>query len=102
MATDQLPQDAAESTLTLQDLTKTTEQWIQLWLTELRRHPTHADRVEGYRQQCIGAVHLWSFLAIQKYRIPAEVERAEYDRLRTLVEDAARQAQTESRTAASE
>lgn len=94
MPTDQVSQESAQAIPTLQDLTETTEQWIRLWLTELRRHPTDADRVERYRQQCIGAIHLWSFLAIQMYRVPSEFERAGYDRLRTLVEDAARQAQT--------
>jgi hypothetical protein len=95
MATDQPGQESVQTTRTLQDLTETTEQFIRLWASEMGRHSPHADRVEEYRQQCSGAIHLWSYLAIQMYRVPTKVERAGYDRLRTLVEDASRQARAQ-------
>ena len=99
MAPDQPTKGSVPTTATLRQFTETTEQFVLFCVTQLRRFPTHGDLVEQYRQQGRGAVHLWSFVAIQIYGVSAEVERAEYDRLQTLIEDAARQVMAQSRLA---
>ncbi|MBN3761106.1 hypothetical protein [Burkholderia sp. Ac-20365] len=81
------PTTSADS---LRELTETTEQFLRAWVENMQKFPTDTERVESLRDQCRGAIHLRSFLAIHMFHESPEVERAEYDRLRTLVEDAGR------------
>jgi len=91
MTADKTSQETVLTTGTFQQLTATTEKFVQHCVTEMQRFPTRGDLVEEYRQQGRGAINLWTFLATQVFGVEGEAERRGYSRLRDLLNGATKQ-----------